>query len=381
MSLRIGIAGGSVGGLFAAVLLSRQGHQVTVLERARHGLARRGAGLVVQEQVSRILDRVGLARIAERGVWANERIALDPQGTIISHEERPQMQMSWDLLYDGFRKLLPDERYLTGATVTSIESTATEVHVALEDGRSFDFDLLIGADGQGSVVRRVVNGDVDDNGAQGATPDYAGYVAWRGLVAENSIPREAAGDLFDRLAFHFSRGTHVLGYLVPGSDGQTMEGERRYNWVWYRRLSVDQMHDLLSHARRSGAMSLGPGELPSALRETLMSDALAQLPPQFAAAVAAEAQPFMQPIYDYESARMVNQRVVLLGDAAFIARPHTAMGVAKAAGDAMALAAALAGRPVDNALAAYEKARLPQGRAIVDYGRRLGMSLTMTPYS
>lgn len=381
MSMRIGIAGGSVGGLFAAVLLRRQGHHVTVLERARHGLARRGAGLVVQEQVSRLLDQVGLAHIAEHGVWADERIALDPHGTIISHEARPQMQMSWDLLYDGFRKLLPEEHYLTGATVTAVVSTTTDVHVTLQDGRSFDFDLLIGADGQGSVVRQVVNNNADGSLAPNATPNYAGYVAWRGLVAETAMPRASADDLFGKLAFHFSRGTHVLGYLVPGSDGQTTEGERRYNWVWYRQLPMEQMHDLLAHAHRPGALSLGPGELPHALREKLVADALAQLPPQFAAAVAAEAQPFMQPIYDYESARMVYQRVALLGDAAFIARPHTAMGVAKAAGDAMALVAALAGRPVDNALAAYEKARLPQGRAIVDYGRRLGMSLTMTPYS
>lgn len=381
MRMRIGLAGGSVGGLFAAVLLSRQGHQVTVLERARHGLARRGAGLVVQEQVSRILDQVGLTHIAEQGVWADERIALDPLGSIISYEARPQMQMSWDLLYDGFRRLLPDKHYLTGATVTSVVSTDTDVHLALEDGRSFDFDLLIGADGQGSVVRQIVNSSAGDQTVVSATPDYAGYVAWRGLVPEHALPQASAHDLFGKLAFHFRPGTHVLGYLVPGPDGQTTVGERRYNWVWYRQLQVDPMRDLLALAHRPGALSLGPGELPHALRETLVAEARAQLPPQFAAAVAAEAQPFMQPIYDYESVRMVNQRVVLLGDAAFIARPHTAMGVAKAAGDAMALAAALAGRPVDNALAAYEKARLPQGRAIVDYGRRLGMSLTMTPYS
>lgn len=73
---------------------------------------------------------------------------------------------------------------------------------------------------------------------------------------------------------------------------------------------------------------------------------------------------------------MVNRRIVLLGDAAFIARPHTAMGVAKAAGDAMALARVLAERAVDAALAVYEQTRLPQGHAIVDYGRRLGEPLS-----
>ena len=371
MSLRIGIAGGSVGGLFAAVLLARQGHEVTVLERARHGLARRGAGLVVQEQVMRILREVGLDALAEQGVWAEERIALDRAGRVVSREARPQMQMSWDLLYDGFRRLLPEPRYLTGAVVRTVAADADAAQVTLDDGRHFAFDLLIGADGQASVTRDVVNAMAPSH------PAYAGYVAWRGLVAEREMPAEAAQALFGRMAFHLAPGSHALGYLVPGADGQTAPGERRYNWVWYRPLAADALRDLLGQGRHAGALSLGPGELPQALRDTLVTAAQAGLPPPFAAAVTAEAQPFVQPIYDYESPRMVNGRVVLLGDAAFIARPHTAMGVAKAAGDAMALAAMLARHPLHRALAAYEQARLPQGRAVVDYGRRLGHSLAM----
>lgn len=371
MSLRIGIAGGSVGGLFAAVLLARQGHEVTVMERARHGLARRGAGLVVQEQVVRILRQVGLAPLAEQGVWAEERIALDRAGRVVSHETRRQMQMSWDLLYDGFRRLLPEARYLTGAAVRTAGVGDDDAHVILDDGRRLAFDLLVGADGQASVMRDVVNA------AEPTHPAYAGYVAWRGLVAEESMPEDAARVLFDRMAFHLAPGSHALGYLVPGSEGQTARGERRYNWVWYRPLATDALRELLGQARHAGALSLGPGELSRESRDRLVAEARAYLPPPFAAAVAAEAQPFAQPIYDYETARMVRGRAALLGDAAFIARPHTAMGVAKAAGDAMALAAMLARHPLDDALAAYEQARLPQGRAVVDYGRRLGRSLAM----
>lgn len=371
MSLRIGIAGGSVGGLFAAVLLARQGHDVTVMERARHGLARRGAGLVVQEQVLRILRQVGLEALAGQGVWAEERIALDRAGRIVSREARRQMQMSWDSLYDGFRRLLPTPQYLTGATVRTAAADADAARVTLDDGRTLAFDLLIGADGQASITRDAVNA------AAPSHPAYAGYVAWRGLIPEREMPAAAAQVLFDRMAFHLGPGSHALGYLVPGADGQTAPGERRYNWVWYRPLGAEVLRELLGQARHAGALSLGPGELPQALRDTLVADAQAKLPQPFAAAVAAEAQPFVQPIYDYESARMVNGRMVLLGDAAFIARPHTAMGVAKAAGDAMTLASMLARLPLDEALAAYEQARLPQGRAVVDYGRRLGHSLAM----
>lgn len=375
MSLRIGIAGGSVGGLFAAVLLARLGHQVTVFERSRRGLAQRGAGLVVQEQVTRILHQVGLPHVAETGVWAEERIVLDTSGRVIQRENRPQMQMSWDLLYDGFRTLLPESLYLTGTAVVDAISSSRDVKVTLADGRSFVFDLLVGADGQGSIVRNVVNG----NGSGNALPDYAGYAAWRGLVPEERVPREAATQLFGRFAFTFGDGMQALGYLVPSASGETTPGARRYNWVWYRQLPAAQLKELLQFARRAGALSLSPGELPNELRESLIADAQAQLPPSFAAAVAVEPKPFVQPIYDFESRRMVNQRVVLLGDAAFIARPHTAMGVAKAAGDAMALAEALADRPIDEALSVYEQARLQQGHAIVGYGRRLGEPLSGSP--
>jgi 2-polyprenyl-6-methoxyphenol hydroxylase-like FAD-dependent oxidoreductase len=58
------------------------------------------------------------------------------------------------------------------------------------------------------------------------------------------------------------------------------------------------------------------------------------LPPQFADAVAAERSPFIQGIFDYTVPKMAVSGIALLGDVAFVVRPHTAMGVAKAAGDA-----------------------------------------------
>jgi len=92
-----------------------------------------------------------------------------------------------------------------------------------------------------------------------------------------------------------------------------------------------------------------------------------------ALAVDVEETPSIQGIFDYEAEHMVSQRIALVGDAAFVVRPHTAMGVSKAAGDAMALRDAL--RQTDDlpaALARYQNTRLPVGKAIAAYGRRLG---------
>jgi 2-polyprenyl-6-methoxyphenol hydroxylase-like FAD-dependent oxidoreductase len=100
------------------------------------------------------------------------------------------------------------------------------------------------------------------------------------------------------------------------------------------------------------------------------------LAPQFRALLPLAPQPFLQPIYDFESERMVRGRIALIGDAAFVARPHVGAGVYKAAGDAHALAMALGeGSDIDAGLRCFEAERVPIGRRIVDFGRYLGHCL------
>ena len=65
------------------------------------------------------------------------------------------------------------------------------------------------------------------------------------------------------------------------------------------------------------------------------------LAPQLRALVRMVDEPILQPIYDLETPRMAFGRIAIIGDAAFVARPHVAAGVAKAADDAAALVAAL----------------------------------------
>ena len=101
--------------------------------------------------------------------------------------------------------------------------------------------------------------------------------------------------------------------------------------------------------------------------------ARALLAPQFAEMIEKTAQPFLQPIYDLSSERIAFDRVALMGDASFVARPHIGMGVTKAAQDAVALADAIHQHgATPQALLAYEKQRVPECEAAVERARWLG---------
>jgi 2-polyprenyl-6-methoxyphenol hydroxylase-like FAD-dependent oxidoreductase len=367
--LRIAIAGGSLGGLFAAILLRKDGHEVSIFERSEHGLDGRGAGLVPQQEVFDMLRAIGAEEVAEVGVMARERIHFDRAGHIAHRQAMPQMQLSWDSLYRAVRVRLGDAPYLTGRDVREATQNSSGATLHFIDESTEEADLVLGADGLGSVVRPAV--------MKGPAPNrYVGYVAWRGLIPEGLLTPEAAAVLPDRFAFYTMPGSHILGYSVTGPQGEMLPGTRRYNWVWYRRVAPADLACLLTDATgRAHPFSLAPGQTPLVRAEALRADARALLPPAFAEAVLAEPRPFVQAIFDYEAPHMVAGRLALLGDAAFVVRPHTAMGVAKAAGDAMALRRHLRDAPLGEALAAYERERMPLGATIAAYGQRLGADL------
>jgi 2-polyprenyl-6-methoxyphenol hydroxylase-like FAD-dependent oxidoreductase len=365
--MRIVIVGGSMAGLFAAALLQQAGHEVVVFERSAGGLEGRGAGLVAQPEVFALLQAIGREEVAKIGVIARERITLDRAGGVLRTDRHPQMQVSWDHLHAAMRGVLREGVYRTGRQVVAVGEEGGTPWVQLDDGSWRVADLVIGADGIGSVVREAVAGP-------GVDPVYAGYVAWRSLVPEQALPEIAAQALSDRFAFYHMPGGQALGYTVAGAAGEVEPGRRRYNGVWYR--ATEDLAATLTDAQcRPRRFSLPPGDVSKAARNRLVADARALLPRPFAEVFAADPKPFVQAIFDLETPRMVKGRLALIGDAAFVVRPHTAMGVAKAAGDALALAEAVARGWSPDASNAYERQRMVHGRMVVAYGRQLGATL------
>jgi 2-polyprenyl-6-methoxyphenol hydroxylase-like FAD-dependent oxidoreductase len=101
------------------------------------------------------------------------------------------------------------------------------------------------------------------------------------------------------------------------------------------------------------------------------------LPPVFSNIIARMEGMFVQAIYDLESDLLGRGRVAIIGDAAFVARPHCAMGVTKGGLDAESLADALAASPddIDTALARYDREAGEFGRRAVARARYLGAHL------
>jgi 2-polyprenyl-6-methoxyphenol hydroxylase-like FAD-dependent oxidoreductase len=364
------VIGGSLGGLLTATNLRAAGWQVDVFETSPNALESRGGGVVLQPDV---LDALHFARVAlpnPPGVASGERIYLDREDNIVERLYMPQMQTSWSLLYRAMKNALPAAAVHAGETFVDFRMEGEQVVAQFESGRSEQADLLIGADGIHSTLRRRLLPEI--------LPAYAGYVAWRGLVAEADLPQRAADMLRDRFTFHAGNGHSALAYLIPDEDDSTAVGARRWNWVWYRKYSREKLDELLVDRNAvARAFSLPPGTTKSADIAQLRDDARALLAPTFRTLADATDDPFMQPIVDLRSPKMVFGRAILLGDAASVPRPHTAGSTAKAAANARSLALALSstwqsGATIDTALKRWENQQLQRGRLMTDLGISLG---------
>jgi 2-polyprenyl-6-methoxyphenol hydroxylase-like FAD-dependent oxidoreductase len=361
------IVGGSLGGLLAAVCLRAIGWRVDVFERSPHLLDSRGGGIVLQPDVLHAFAFAGLRHASALGVASGDRIFLDRAGEVVQRGYQPQTQTSWNTLYGIMRGALPDDCIHSGASLLNVEQAGGQVRAHFAGGRSETGDLLVGADGARSTVRTRLLPGVD--------PSYAGYVAWRGLVPEPDLDAASAALLEGVFGFQQGDGHMLLEYLVPGEDGAVERGKRRWNWVWYRKVAAEDLGALLTDRNgRAHAFSLPPGTLPDAPAAALREAARAELAPQFSALVQRTAEPFVQAILDLAVPRMVFGRVVLLGDAAFVPRPHTAGSTAKAAANALALAQALrrTEHPVERRLLEWEALQLHAGRAMTASGQSMG---------
>lgn len=362
------VIGGSLGGLMAGLMLRRQGWHVEIHERTPVPLAGRGAGLTSHAMLLTALEAAGIVVSPDSlGTQVAERRIFGRDGTRTHGRAHPQLLTSWDMLFQLLRAAFPDEHYHLGRSFVDCSQTPEAVTARFTHGPAVEADLLIAADGFRSSVRAAV--------LPGSDPGYAGYIAWRGMLHEQEVSAATHRALFDSFSFCLPEGEQMLGYPVAGPGNDLSPGNRRYNFVWYRPASAAEgLPDLLTDVTgRTHPLSISPPLIRPDVIAAMRDAAECTLSPQFVEIIRRTEGPFFQPIYDYAAPKLAFGRTVLMGDAAFVARPHVGAGVAKAGADAMALASALAMHgTVESALAAYERERMPQGHRIIRRARELG---------
>lgn len=337
LSLRIGVVGGSIGGLTAAVLLSQLGHDVVVFERSPRALEGRGAGIVVLPMTERYFaergEQLGGASASEVALTLTNWTYVDREGEILDQTPTNNRFTAWNTLYKALLAELPEGRYRLDHQVSDVKEVgdgSDSLVISFAGGGSHECDLVIAADGMGSTVRGLVSPETPTT--------YAGYVAWRGTLFEGDLSTETASLLDDAMIYQVLDHSHILAYAIPGPDDSTERGQRSVNFVWYRNAPSDKFDELMTDRFGEHRPStIPPGYLQDQFLAELQQEAGRVLAPQLRELVHGCSDPFIQAIFDMAADKFVYGRTVLIGDAATVLRPHVAAGTAKAAADAWAL--------------------------------------------
>jgi 2-polyprenyl-6-methoxyphenol hydroxylase-like FAD-dependent oxidoreductase len=331
------IAGAGIGGLTLGCALTRAGQPFQIIERARR-LRPAGAGIALSANALRALAYIGLDDIVRaaghelsvaaicdshgRVIIETPVRAIVPGGTIALERER---------LHHALQHALGVPVSL-GKAVIGYESLADRVRVYIDGGETLDADLLVGADGLHSAVRRTMRGE--------EALRYSGQTSWRAIVEVDTVEQDR---------FTESWGAGERFGIVP-------LGGRRVYWF------------AVMDARQGGR---DEGDPRDALRARFagwhapIDELLAATRPE--AIIRTD-------IYDRPPInRWSDGRAALLGDAAHPMTPNVGMGGGQAIEDAVVLAEAIAGEAtIEAALARYEAKRMARANGFVSRSYRVG---------
>jgi len=336
------VIGGGIGGLSLARELALRNLPVTVLEKAPR-LEPIGAGIIMNPNAMGVLERNGLAADLRSNAWPYlRRDTCDPRGALLAVRDYRPLYDSGKLaagalvhrghLHDVIHRALPSVTVRFGAAATKVEVLPDGVRVQTENGASFEADLLVGADGIRSQVRRQLFGDIQ--------PRYMGYRSHR-LVVDHHPE-----------VVHFTeflgRGQRIG--LVP------ISATRLYVWTTFN----------------------SPQDRPPALKD---ADHFRALFRQFTDPRVREIFSRLRSVdgiicTDVEEIRLeryVQGRAALLGDAVHAMTPNIGQGAGMAMEDAAVLAEELAsGSDMEISLKNYERRRRPRVEMVMRVSREVG---------
>lgn len=338
--LHVGIAGGGVGGLSAAIALQKQGHHVTVFEQAK-GFSRVGADINLTPNVVKAIDGLGAgSSIREMGARPTFRISRDwDTGRETSRlgmsdvaEQQygaPQITIHRADIITALGELFPIEHMQFGKRIQTLQQDESGVDVFFEDGAQAHFDVVIGADGIHSRVRAALFGE--------EYPRFTGVVSFRSVIPTERVQHVPEIEAFTKwwgpnpqsqiVTFPLNKGQETFVFATVGQESWTEES-------WTSEGDVNELRGFYSefHPDARALLDACDSTLKSALYEREPLGAWTQ------------------------------GTVTLLGDACHPMLPFMAQGAGMAIEDAVVLSRCLKGvtsrAQVNQALHIYEKVRL-----------------------
>lgn len=345
---RIAVIGGGMGGLTAAIALTRiAGVQVTVFEQAT-ALGEVGAGVTVAPNAQRVLDALGvLDQVRRAGATPDGHgVYLDASGALVtdaawedSAKQYRNIGMYRPDLIEVLAREVDGESIRLGHRLASLRTEDSGVRVTFENGVTDLFDAVIGADGIHSVVRRSIVPDPE--------PVYSGYIVYRGVVDASHLPAD-----WPRIS-------------------QVWMGDQRHFMCYplQQRTLFNFVAGVPSDRPLHGPWS-GPADV-SELRAEFAGEMWDTRLQRFLGAIE---KTFWWGLFDHEPLRNWSHgAVTLLGDAAHTMLPHQGQGVNQAIEDSMALAVFLKAADtvadIPEAFRRYTSVRM-QRTAILQHGSR-----------
>ncbi|MEV6608664.1 FAD-dependent monooxygenase [Kutzneria sp. NPDC051319] len=312
--MRALVVGGGIGGLAAAVALHRRGWSVQVWEREPQ-FGELGAGLSLWPNAMRALDALGLAdRVRELGAVERGGGVRDRSGRWLSRTDNAEIERR-----HGWPLIVVHRADLHTTLLDALPASALRPNTALTDMvQTEGFDLVVGADGLHSTVRRLC-------WPAAPVPRYTGSTSWRAVTEPlDDPPAEGAVTWGAGERFGFTAMTGGRFYCF--ATGRTAP---------YGRRGLDELRERF-------------GDWPEPI-------------PRLLAATTAVVR---RDLYDLPPLRSyADGRVALLGDAAHAMTPSLGQGACQALEDAVTLAAV--------GLAGYDRLRLRRTQAIVRKSARL----------
>ncbi len=341
------IVGAGIGGLSAALALRQAGWSVRLFERA--GSTRElGFGLLVAPNAIAALRELGVADVVlARGIAPARGELRRMDGTVLKRGEFPPPEVLGGptvvalrpALHGALLEAVGPDAIALGSEVTGFSAAGERVRVHLANGARAEGDLLVGADGIGSVVRHALH-------PAEPPPRPCGIVTVRGAAS-------GAAHVLGDLSGIFYLGPGVESFLVRAS-------ETGIYWM----------------------LSLARDVVPAGTRDpaTVLTRLAPRFDAEFRAVTSATEELRCDELVDRDPLpRWGEGSVTLLGDAAHPMLPHTGQGAAQAIVDAVALGRALQREAgVQTALRSYERERRPKTSVLVGQGRRTARIMRTT---